>query len=1254
MIPQHAQINPMIFQNPILMNAIQSSGINPMGVPSQQAVGQPHSPHPMNLQPFPMHSILLPTILQAQIQAQMRQPTPNQPAPSSISVENSSVAKGVSQGIGKLPVDSHEAKSTNNENIAPSGDENNAKDGKVEGAITNNLTSFNLATEEKKGGDDHDVTSEGIGKSSTPSQVTNDNNSIAENAQPTNTKEESKETTGLSSQENTQLKELKSEIDKADSNFTTGQAQQLDSNSVKTSPSLVPSSGGDQLTTPFLNQSQQQAQHAALIQGGLLPGLGIPMTQPGGQAQVPGQPQNIPPMVPPTPQGVAQQLSQIMGFMGGGGGSGGIEGFPQFFPGLNLGGEYVGGVFPGALGATGMNIGGINGANAGVGGGNNNAGFNGMVPGIIGSGIGGGCLLENDLERLHSHAESLVKTLLDTSIPKSGIRLRLEWDRRRYCFKFTVYQIEEVRDSLGYQKKRLIPIDQDELFVNVNASKQLSIDNVEKAMWSAFVSVRHTLAKYCDRQAGQRRQSGAGLNSNSSGRSLGSNSLVKLDEGGLISGIGGKVNKSLKKDEQLHGGLMDLKKYIPGSVGGGLISDLPGIGPGAAGLGGKAYNSDPYSNNMGGIGSAGGASIGGNHSIGTKGRRGYGADQEYVGGRKGRGKSSKYGSGAVGGGSSSGEDEHGIASGSVSNNNKYAKTYLTNSRGSRRGGNGAYSSGNNTSTGGMGVYRTRGSGLSLSDNYDSLGGGISVSTNVPIFVLQKDDPNKKSNSLVGLYAEWVDKNTIWDVRKGPFKTVFVSESIKDLDYSSEKRETLKFTTNNYLKWDPSHLITDLRGIHIPLSLAGKYFGLLRNERTKGDKEDERSKVSMISDQTCDVSTVTHNDQVGISKEEQLSYLDSNIEMGNKLAPITIKGNHVPNANQIRFIPNDESFKSHKLFNNNLVGGEKVNNENQEEFESKLLESKLLELEAVDSVLVSTIQTTAALEQRKKRENKNSCISVPTGSFLIRAFYNSTNEDENSSVNGGNSGNGIEHTNHLIIFNNEELEEYKHLTMDSVNATEGTNDHQSKNSVSQTITTGTGKIPSRGIKRRGSLKNQTDITVNGGGVEANSASVLEGGSSCRNTTDDHSSSMTTISGTNINSNSGSSSSLTTPLNNSGGVLGQHSSNNNSGNGISSSYGGVVNDDTVSSGGAIAVSAMLEGLITSVRGSSGDKYRQQQLMQAYPQNRFVSKKKCRETNEILAKYVNDLASEYCHRNFGSSNLADGYINAFNSHVLKNFNK
>ncbi|KAH7647824.1 hypothetical protein FG379_000450 [Cryptosporidium bovis] len=1249
LVSHQPQMNQLMFHNPILFNALHSGNNNPIGIP-------PLPPHPghssIGLQPFPVHPLLLPAVLHAQQQQQKQQ---------------------TSQETQQL-INSPHNPTIQATQIETSADDNPAS---------------KVATISEAG-----------------------NNGINLNSKMTNSPKVEIQTTNITSENITNKAEPAKNIDLANSSPN---MNPRDSSGLKMpSPSLIHNinqlpptilplpqphqgmrfpqpgiTGQNNLINPFFmlqrmvspnslymgfnpqlgmtannssnnNNTSNGAGNSSVSNGNNASGSATVAAQPGilpnsGHVQIP----NIP-LLPP--QGLlaaaagipSQQIPQVLNFINNGGG---IMNNGEFF-GQNI-------------------LGGI--ANL--------------------SGIGGNFLMENDLERLHNHAESLVKTLLETSVPKAGVKLRLEWDKKRYCFKFTVYQVEEVTDSLGFQKKRMIPIDQDELFVNVNASKQLNIENIEKAMWSAFVSVRHTLAKYCDRQAGQRRQTSTSVSTTgatSLSRGLVQNNLTKMEDNNnsmiIGGGTGGKI-KGYKKDELNINNLLD-KKYLQGATNGNLISlNLAGA------INGKSsYKADPYNTgNSPGVGSAtvhGNANIGGN----GRGKRGYagtttrsgrfvslkygyddlmlsddegtmGGEQEYVG-RKGR--KPKYGNVniAVGGGSSSGEDNNinGVISNNISStNNRYAKTYITN-----RGRRGSGHSSNSNS--GLGIYKTRGSGLSsdIYNNHDS----ITVATsNAPIFVLQKDEPGKK-HSLVGLYAEWVDKHTIWDPRKGPLKTVFVSESFSKEDFNNDKRDILRFTTNNYIKWDPSHIITDLRSIHIPISMAGEYFGLLRKERTSNNDDESNNEGYLVKNNSDSVDEIDCDNKTNNNNDSE-NHNNKNVKESNTVTPITIKGNNVPNANQIRFVSNNEKYR-------NLLSSFNNSNDNMSSMGSdaneKYLEEKLFELETVDSVLVSTIQTTAALEQRKKKENKNSlATTIPTGSFLTSVFshnhsnnnYNSDSTNEEDNLIGGNdritiNSNMYNSDDHLININNEEIQEYKHLILRFMHQQNGDDDFtlennnnnsmlidsntENKDNTSQSfdsnnnvnsISKNGNRLASRGLKRRGTMRNgsivDNDQIHNLNNLQSSSSNNQSAFNNDDNTEirNNHPNALNSISNSSYSSNN----------------------YNQVPNGLTvtgTSEEGINFNSGMFGSGAIAASAMLESLITSVRGNSSDKYRQQQMLQAYPQNRFVSKKKCKETNEILAKYVNDLANEYCNRNFGSSNLADGYVNAFNSHVLKNCNK
>ncbi|OII73539.1 hypothetical protein cand_018220 [Cryptosporidium andersoni] len=846
-----------------------------------------------------------------------------------------------------------------------------------------------------------------------------------------------------------------------------------------------------------------------------------------------------------------------------------------------------------------------------------------------------GLLLDDDLEQLHNHAESLVKTLLETSVPKPAIRLRLEWDRRRYCFKFTVYQIEEVRDSLGYQKKRLIPIDQDELFVNVNASKQLSIDNIEKAMWSAFVSVRHALAKYCDRQAGQRKQTNTSSNST---RANGSNIAMRSDEDQIFNG----QIKGYKKEEYGYDG--SRLNTISSSINTGISS--------------RSYKTSESETSGTGRGKRSGSTTTTRSGRFVALRYGYDdillsdddmAECEY--GRKGRGRNSvKY---IV---SSSGEEDTtgGLNNVSVSNTgNRYAKTYITSHRGRRANNNNLSNSTN------IGGYRTRGS---LLESYRHEPIVTTGSSNTPIFVLEKDTPGK-DHSLVGLYAEWVDKMTQWDVRKGPLKTVFVTDN--NINNNKNSRGSLRYTTNNYIKWDSSHITNDLRGIHIPLSIAGDYFGLLRKEipiKRIESQDLNLESCKNIEDSTRSQSEATNNDEIteqSICNENKEKELDSSSvlvklspqqELAHKISGlqlITIKTNHIPNINQIRFVSSDNNediFNCTNIQSNSL--DENNNNNNNIATEAAYMEKKLLEMEVVDPVLVSTIQTTAALEQRRKRENKQSShILPPTGLFLSPEFPSQHYEDQDER----------EERECLI----DKLESYRNLVLRFMHQQHGDeyidgqiHQQAATTCTIQETTVDDNSLCEADIGVESSTGIMEDLNENSHGYNE---TIDYTTTSCNNSSSTNIrkikyptrgmkrkvSSRSAISGENPNldgnstSNQHSGSSSTENISNQACIL-------NTADNCTNSLGSSIS----SSGGAIAASAMLEGLITSVRGNANDKYRQQ----AYPQNRFVSKKKGKDTNEILAKYVNELAHEYCYRNFGSTNLADGYINAFNSHVLK----
>ncbi|KAL7067916.1 hypothetical protein ACR3K2_18250 [Cryptosporidium serpentis] len=841
-----------------------------------------------------------------------------------------------------------------------------------------------------------------------------------------------------------------------------------------------------------------------------------------------------------------------------------------------------------------------------------------------------GFLLDDDLEQLHNHAESLVKTLLETSVPKPAIRLRLEWDRRRYCFKFTVYQIEEVCDSLGYQKKRLIPIDQDELFVNVNASKQLSIDNIEKAMWSAFVSVRHALAKYCDRQAGQRKQTNTSSNST---RTNGSNIVMKSDEDQIFNG----QIKGYKKEEYGYDG--SKLNTISDSINTGissrsykiLESETSGTGRGKRSGGTTTTRSGRF--------------------VALR----YGYDDillsdediaEYEYGRKGRGRNGvKY---IV---SSSGEEDttNGLNNVSGSNTgNCYAKTYITSHRGRRANNNNLSNSTN------IGGYRTRGS---LLESYQHEPMVTTGSSNNPIFVLEKDTPGK-DHSLVGLYAEWVDKMTQWDVRKGPLKTIFVTDN--NINNDKNSRGILRYTTNNYIKWDSSHITNDLRGIHIPLSIAGDYFGLLRKEIPikKTESQDlNLESCKNIEDSTRSQSEATNNDEIteqNIFNESKEKELDSSSvlvklspqqELAHKISGlqlITIKTNHIPNINQIRFVSSDNNEDIFNCINiqSNLLD---ENNNNSIATEVAYMEKKLLEMEVVDPVLVSTIQTTAALEQRRKRENKQSShIVPPTGLFLSPECPSQHYENQDGKE--------------CLI---DKLESYRNLVLRFMHQQHG--DEYIDGQIHQQATTtctiqetavDDNSLCEADIGVESSTGIMEDLNENSHGYNETIDYTI---TSCNNSSNTNIgkikyptrgmkrkvSSRSVISGENPNLDGNS-------------TINQHSGSSYTENISNHAYISSTTDNCTNSlgssissnGGAIAASAMLEGLITSVRGNANDRYRQQ----AYPQNRFVSKKKGKDTNEILAKYVNELAHEYCYRNFGSTNLADGYINAFNSHVLK----
>ncbi|KAH8740541.1 hypothetical protein FG386_002123 [Cryptosporidium ryanae] len=1236
-VSQQPQMNQLMFQNPILLNALHSGSNNPVGIPP---LPPPHPGHPsIGLQPFPLHPLFLPAVLHTQ---QMQQQQVNQetqqvsssPHDSVIQTQqvelmtrdNSASTIGDAVGSGMNTVSSKATSS-------PKVDVQNASNGEsiTEKADTTRNIDLSNASPNMNPRD-----SGGL-KMPSPSLIHNINQlpptilPLAQTHQGMGFPQP-----GIPGQNNLLNPFFMLQRMVPQNSLYMGFNPQLGTTNNVNNGNNSNNTG----TGPVSNGSNVAGVAAVSSQPGVFPN--------SGHIQIPNMPLLPPQGLLAAAAGIpGQQIPQMLSFINSGGG---IMNNAELF------GQHI--------------LSGL--AN---------------LPGMGGSSF----LTEGDLERLHNHAESLVKTLLETSVPKTGVKLRLEWDKKRYCFKFTVYQVEEVTDSLGFQKKRMVPIDQDELFVNVNASKQLSIDNIEKAMWSAFVSVRHTLAKYCDRQAGQRRQSTTNVSTNgatSLSRGLVQNNMAKVEDNkGPVVGGGavGKI-KGYKKEELNIGNILD-KKYLQGAANSNLISlNQAGV------ISGKnSYKADPY--NAGGGSGIGPTGVHANSALNenVRGRRGYsgtttrsgrfvslkygyddlmlsddegtmGGEQEYVT-RKGR--KPKYSSAniAVGGGSSSGEDNNinGIISNSIpSTNNRYAKTYITN-----RGRRGAGHSSNGGS--GLGIYKTRGSGLS-SDIYNHNDSITAATSNAPIFVLQKDEPGK-NHSLVGLYAEWVDKHTIWDIRKGPLKTVFVSESFSNENIDNERRGTLRFTTNNYIKWDPSHIITDLRSIHIPISMAGEYFGLLRKERSSDVKNNDDS--YLIKNITDRIEDIESNNACNNYDE---NYNSKNMRDSTIVSPITIKGNNVPNANQIRFVSNDEKYRNLISYSSSNSNTSSIEGDTSE----KYLEEKLFDLEAVDSVLVSTIQTTAALEQRKKKENKNSLTTtIPTGSFLTSVFSHShisndnsdsTNEDDN--LIGGNDRitiNNMYNCEHLMNVNNEEIQEYKHLILRFMHQQNGDNDFMLENNIQtnpvladsngenkdntsqlfdsnsnvSSISKNGNRLISRGLKRRGTMRSNHNI-------ESNHTHSLNSSQQNGNSNGQHIFDSNTVIGDNNSSNTVSNASTSnyngnnySQISNGITVTGPNEEGANTNSGIFGS-------------GAIAASAVLESLITSVRGSSSDKYRQQQLLQAYPQNRFVSKKKCRETNEILARYVNDLANEYCNRNFGSSNLADGYINAFNSHVLKNYSK